>query len=98
MFALLWKKNCYLKKLNFLIKELNSICSLRLSLCKNVNKAITLLTYIEFQEIKIIIRDKLFDGFMNKFKQKLIDLCVAPKIVIFTDIKEKLLKIEILQK
>ena len=74
------------------IKELNSIGSLRVRLCKNVNKAITLLTYIEFEEIKVIISDKLYDEFMNKFKQNIINLCVAPKIVIFTDKKEKFIK------
>ena len=74
------------------IKELNSISPLRVIKCKNVNKAITLLSYFEFQEIKVIISDQLYDEFMSKFKQNIIDICVAPKIVIFTDIKEKFFK------
>ena len=74
------------------IKELNSIGSLKVRFCKNVNKAITLLTLVEFQEIKVIISDKLYDEFLLKFKQNIIDLCVAPKIVIFTDKKAHFIK------
>mgnify|MGYP006873061597 CR=1 FL=1 len=57
------------KKYSKFIKELNSIWSIRVIKCKNVNKAITLLTFIEFQEIKVILSDKLCEEFMTKFKQ-----------------------------
>jgi len=90
--VLLIDSNLDNQKYTKFIKELNSISSLRVIKCKNVNKAITLLSYIEFQEIKVIISDKLYDEFMSKFKQNIIDICVAPKIVIFTDIKEKFFK------
>ena len=69
-------------------KELNSFGSLVVKLFKNLDKAIENLKYIEFQETKVIISGKLYPEFVTKFKKNIIDMCVAPKIIIFTKKKQ----------
>ena len=48
--------------------------------------------YIEFQETKVIISGRLYNEFVKKFKENIIDMCVAPKIIIFTQNKEKFIE------
>ena len=45
--------------------------------------------YIEFQDTKTIISGKLYNEFVEKFKENLIDMCVIPKIIIFCRNKDK---------
>ena len=74
-------------------KELESIGLLNVRLFKQIDKAINHMKYIEFQETKVIISGRLYYEFVKKFKENIIDMCVAPKIIIFTIIKKNLLNI-----
>jgi len=74
------------------LKELESIGLLNYRLFKEINKAINHMKYIEFKETKVIISGRLYSEFVNKFKENIIDMCVAPKIIIFTSNKEKFIK------
>ena len=65
-------------------EELYSFGSLIVRLFKNLDKAIEHMKYIEFQETKVIVSGKLYPEFVKKFKENIIDMCVAPKIIIFT--------------
>ena len=73
-------------------EELNSFGSLIVRLFKNLDKAIGHLKYIEFQETKVIVSGKLYPEFVKKFKENIIDMCVAPKIIIFTRNKQTFVK------
>ena len=74
------------------IKELNLMGSIRLGLFKDVNKAITHLKMIEFKATKIIVNSKLYSEFVTKFKENIIDMCIAPKIIIFAKNKDDFIK------
>ena len=74
------------------LKELESIGLLSLRLFKEIDKAINHMKYIEFQETKVIIKDTLYSQFVKRFKENIIDMCVAPKIIIFTKNKDKFIK------
>ena len=73
-------------------KELESMGLLSFRLFKEIDKAINHMKYIEFQETKVIISGKLYNEFVKKFKENIIDMCVAPKIIIFTKNKEKFIE------
>ena len=70
------------------IKILDSFGAFAIRLFTNVDKAIDHMKYIEFQETKVIISDKLYHEFLQKFKENIIDMCVAPKIIILTKNKQ----------
>jgi len=74
------------------LKELESIGLLRIRLFKEVDQAINHLKYIEFQETKVIICGKLYSEFVKKFKENILYMCVAPKIIVFTKNKENFIK------
>ena len=74
------------------VKELNSIGSIRLRLSKDVDKAIKYLKNIDFHETKVIVSGRLYPEFVKKFKENIIDICVAPKIIVFTGNKQKFLE------
>ena len=74
------------------ISELKTIGSLRLRLFKNVDKAIQHMKFIDFNETKVIISGRLYSEFVQSFKENIIDMCVAPKIIIFTGSKEKFIE------
>jgi hypothetical protein len=74
------------------LKELESIGILNIRLFKEIDKAINHMKYIEFQETKVIIKDTLYSQFVKRFKENIIDMCVAPKIIIFTKNKDKFIK------
>ena len=59
---------------------------------KNLDKAFEYMKYIEFQETKVIVNDKLYPEFVKKFKENIIDMCIAPKIIIFARNKQKFLE------
>ena len=73
-------------------KELTPIDSLNVRLFKNLDKAIGHMKFIEFKETKLIINGKLYHQFVQKFKENIIDMCVASKIIIFTKNKENFIK------
>ena len=65
------------------LKELESMGLLNVILFKQIDKSINHIKYVEFQ----------YYEFVKKFKDTLIDMCVTPKIVIFTSNKKNLLNI-----
>ena len=73
-------------------KELELIGLLNLRLFKEIDKAIIYMKYIEFQETKVIISGRLYSQFVKKFKENIIDMCFAPKIIVFTRNKEKFIE------
>ena len=73
-------------------KELEPMDLLSFRLFKKIDKAINHMKYIEFQETKVIICDRLYNEFIKKFKENRIDMCVASKIIIFTKNKEKIIE------
>ena len=74
------------------IKELKSIGSLRLKLFSNIENAIEQLKYLEFQETKIIISDIFYSEFVKSFKENILDMYVAPKIIVYTKNKENFIQ------
>ena len=74
------------------VKELKSIGSLRLKVFKDIGSAIEQLKYIEFQETKIVISDSLYSGLIKSFKENILEMYIAPKIIIFTKNKDNFIK------
>ena len=46
---------------------------------------------MEFEETKVIISGRLYIDFVKTFKENLIDMCIAPKIIIFTSNEKRFL-------
>jgi hypothetical protein len=66
------------------VKELQTIGSLRVRCFTKVEKAISHMKYIDFQDTKVIINDELvYNDFINKFQENLLDMCVIPIIILF---------------
>jgi len=65
-------------------QELESIEELTVKLCKGTDAAIDYMKSIKFQDTKVIISGKLYSDFVKKFKENIIYMCIAPKIIIFT--------------
>ena len=76
------------------IKNLKSMGSLRLQFFSEVEKAIESLKYIEFLETKIIISDSLYSKFKLCFRENVLEMCVSPKIIVFTKDKKRFLENE----
>ena len=74
------------------VNELKSMDSLNLKLFKNINEAINYLKYIKFNETKFIVSGKLYIKFIKSFKDNILDMNVAPKIVIFTSNIDKFIE------
>ena len=64
--------------------ELISKKSLILKKCDNVNDAIVYMKGIKFVETKVIVSGKLYSELIEKFKKNILDMCIAPKIIVFT--------------
>ena len=69
-------------------KELESIGLLINKLFKGIDEAINHMKSIKFQETIVIISDRLYSEFVEKFKENIKDMCVAPKIIVFTKNKD----------
>ena len=65
-------------------KHFKSMKSLKLELLKNINDAIEYLKSIKFEETKIIVSGRLYAPFVQIFKANLVDMCISPKIIVFT--------------
>jgi len=72
------------------LKQLRSLGLPSFTLFKEVDKSIEQIKNIKFQEIKVIISGELYFEFVKKFKEKITDMCVAPKIIIFTKNKKNI--------
>ena len=73
-------------------QELKSINSLSNGLFQNVDEAIDYMKTIEFKETKVILSGRLYSEFVSKFKQNINDMCIAPKIIVFTSNIDKFLE------
>ena len=65
-------------------KHFESMKSIKLKLFKNLNEGIAYLKSIKFEETKIIVSGRLYGQFVQSFKANLIDMCICPKIIVFT--------------
>ena len=74
------------------VKELKSIGSIWLKLSKDVDKAIKYLKTIDFHETKVIVSGRLYPELVKSFKENIIVIYVAPKIIVFTRNKQKFLE------
>ena len=72
-------------------KELQSLSFLNIKCFKNIEEALTQIKKIEFEQTFIILSGRLYVDFIIKFKENLKDIYVIPKIIIFTNNKDKLL-------
>ena len=72
--------------------ELEKIKNIKLKCFKQAKEAINHLKTIKFQETKIIISGKVFFEFVQLFQENILDMCVVPKIIIFTGNKEKFIE------
>ena len=59
--------------------------------CTKIEEAIEILKKISFEEVKIIIAGRLYQNFVESFKQNIKDMKVAPKIIVFTMDKKSFL-------
>ena len=73
------------------LKELELIGNFKINCFKSVEKAIEIIKTINFEQTFIIICGKLYKDFIEKFKENLKDIYIIPKIIIFTNNKEKLI-------
>ena len=77
---------------NYII-ELELIYQIKVNTCENINEAIFYLKKYKFKETKIIISGKLYDDFVKIFKEKITEIYVVPKIIVFARYKNQFFKI-----
>ena len=73
-------------------QELEANKSLKIKLFSNVEETINFMKEIKFQETKIIVNGGLYSDFVSSFKENSHRMYIAPKIIIFTNNKEKFLE------
>ena len=73
-------------------QDLEKIKSSNMKLFKTIEEAIVYLKEIRFEETKVIIGGKFFEGFVKKFRENIKDINVAPKIIVLTPNREKFLE------
>ena len=71
------------------INELTSIESIEPKTFTNIQESINYIKSIKFEEIKIIISSRYYSPFVKSFKENIIDIYFAPKIIVFTSDKKK---------
>ena len=76
---------------NYII-ELELIYQIKVNTCENINEAIFYLKKYKFKETKIIISGKLYDDFVKIFKEKITEIYVVPKIIVFARYKNQFIK------
>ena len=74
------------------LEELKTYFFFKVKYFKNVDEAINKIKKIKFEETNIIVSGRLYFEFIEKFKENLKDICVIPRIIIFTRNKEKLIE------
>ena len=73
------------------VKELKELGYKNIRLYEKVGQAIDYMKSILFKETKIIVSGRLFNEFIIILKVNIKDICLAPKIIIFTRSIEKFL-------
>ena len=76
----------------FYCKSLGLMDSLIVKLFNNVNEAIEYMKQIKFQETKIIVSGRLYSDLIIKFKENIIDMLFAPKIIVFTSNEKRFIE------
>ena len=71
------------------IDNINSNNSSKIKTFEIIDKALDYLKDINFEDIKVIVTDKLYNDFVNGFKEKILSMNIAPKLIVFTKDKEK---------
>ena len=66
------------------VKELEKLGYEKIRLFQKVNEAFDYMKSILFEETKIIVGEKLYNEFVNTFKEFILDIYFVPKIIIFT--------------
>ena len=85
MSIIIWvDKEIYNEENQGYVKEIEKLEYKKLRLFEKVNEAMDYMKSIQFEETKIIVSGRLFSEFINKFKTNILDICFAPKIIIFT--------------
>ena len=79
-------------KADKLLKYLKSKLILNVQVLENVDNAINYMKKIKFEETKVIIIDILFSEFITAFKENLLDMYFAPKIIILSNDKYKFIE------
>ena len=77
---------------NEYIKEELFSLNLKNNYFNNINDAMTLIKTIKFKETNIVIIDSLFFEFLENFKDNIKDMYIIPKIIIFSNNKEKFIE------
>ena len=80
------------KENKYYLKELNKIKNAKISCFKNVMDVLILIKKIKFSETNIIINGSIYNDFIEKFEEKLTDIFIIPKIIIFTSNKERFIE------
>jgi len=75
-----------------LLEYLKSKLILNVQVLENIDNAINYMKKIKFEETKVIIIDTLFSEFITSFKENLLDMYFAPKIIIFSNDKHKFIE------
>ena len=71
------------------LKDLKTLGYSNIKCFKNIEGSINFIKTINFDRTKIIISGKLFIQFILKFKEKMRELLVIPKIIVFTSVDKK---------
>ena len=67
------------------VKDLDTIDSLKIKLYNKINDAINHLKDIRFVETKVIVCGNLYSELILTFRENILDMYIAPKIIVFTD-------------
>ena len=73
-------------------ENLEKNLSIEILRCRTVEEAINLMKTYHFIEIKIIVSGRLYLEFVSSFKENLINMCIAPKIIIYTSNVQRFLE------
>ena len=74
------------------IKKCISLGRYKVKTCKDLSEAIIQIKKLHFEETFIIVSGSLYIQFILELKKCLKNLCIIPKIIIFTSNKERFLK------
>ena len=74
------------------IEKLESTFGLNIGLFKDINNALHYIQTLHFKETKVIISGSFYKEFLEKFKEKIKYLCIAPKVIVFTGNSQKFFK------
>ena len=78
-----------------LFQRLNIKGSIKIKECINVFEALYYMKHIKFEETKIIVSGKFYPELIKIFKENIIKMHIAPKIIVFTSNKEKFFEFNI---